>query len=179
MTVGSFPFCLCHRTMVKAVVSKIAFFRKPVCLHIFHMFMNLICSKLWGMTLGAKTPGPVKSIDFRGLSGPNGWWASPLERKKCKPPWTNSWIRPCWVVQVLIIYSILGVYTVVMSIYSAYNIYIRIIYTLINTVIPTEIHGVWRGYNLSMHVSYIETEMLERSNLNFYLQTKLPQTRVF
>ena len=56
MTVGSFPFCLCHRTMVKAVVSKIAFFRKPVCLHIFHMFMNLICSKLWGMTLGAKTP---------------------------------------------------------------------------------------------------------------------------
>ena len=66
-----------------------------------------------------------------------------------------------------------------MSIYSAYNIYIRIIYTLINTVIPTEIHGVWRGYNLSMHVSYIETEMLERSNLNFYLQTKLPQTRIF
>ena len=83
------------------------------------------------------------------------------------------------MVQVLIIYSILGVYTVVMSIYSAYNIYIRIIYTLINTVIPTEIHGVWRGHNLSMHVSYIETEMLERSNLNFYLQTKMPQTRIF
>ena len=46
MTVGSFPFCLCHRTMVKAVVSKIAFFRKPVCLHIFHMFMHLMFQTL-------------------------------------------------------------------------------------------------------------------------------------
>ena len=36
----------------------------------------------------------MKSIDFRGFSCLNGCWA-PLERKKIKPPWTNSWIHPC------------------------------------------------------------------------------------
>ena len=166
--------------MVKAVVYKIAFFSQPVCLHIFHIFMHLICFKLWGVTTGAKPPlDQWNLLNSGGFQAPTGDEPSPGKKKKCKPPWTNSWIRPCWVVRVLNIYSILGVYTVVMSIYSAYNIYIRIIYTLINTLIPTEIHDVWLGYNLSTHVSYIVTEMLERSNLNFYLETKLPQTRIF
>ena len=44
--------------------------------------------------------GPVKSIDFRGFSGPNRCWAPPLGKiKKFKPPWSNSWIHP-WILYI-------------------------------------------------------------------------------
>ena len=49
-----------------------------------------------GGVMGAQPPGPVKSMNFRGFSGPNLCWASPWKEKKFKPPpWTNSWLSPC------------------------------------------------------------------------------------
>ena len=60
------------------------------------MFCVTTCThrRIQGGLLGlSPPPGPVKSIDFRGFSCPNGCWA-PLE-KNLSPPWTNSWIRSC------------------------------------------------------------------------------------
>ena len=40
-----------------------------------------------GGAMGAKPPpGQVKSIDFRGFSGPNGCYKAPLEREKNVSP---------------------------------------------------------------------------------------------
>ena len=35
-----------------------------------------------GGAMGLSPPGPVKSFDFMGFSGPNGFWVPPLEREK-------------------------------------------------------------------------------------------------
>ena len=49
-----------------------------------------------GGAIEAKPPGPVKFLLISGgFHAPTGA-EPPLERKKCKPPRTNSWIRP-WI----------------------------------------------------------------------------------
>ena len=48
---------------------------------------------LWGLS----PPGPIKSIDFKVFSGPNGCWAPPWKKKIKPPPWKSTWIRP-WMV---------------------------------------------------------------------------------
>ena len=71
-----------------------------MCSEIFYLIFSCFSSRTFDMKFrgvfrgggyGAKPPlRPVKSIDFKGFSGPNGFWA-PGKKKILSPP---PWIRP-------------------------------------------------------------------------------------
>ena len=80
---------------------------------IIYYLQGRIQGGLWGLS---PPPGPVKSIDSRGFSGPNGCWAPPWKEKKFKPPPLDKFLNT-----PLIIY----VYKVVIFVWVSVCLFVR------------------------------------------------------